>query len=351
MSGAFVSRPAVVLADHLITTESLLEDLRTRHADHPRLKAFERVVANCGVDTRYLTRPLDHHSLSAGATVTERTTIAFGDALTMAENAAREVLDAHGLGPGDIDAIITSHTTSWGIPNMDVRLTNALGLRPDVRHLAMTTLACAGGAQALIRAADMVAARPGSTVLVVVTEVISSVCANPHDTSIEAIIYRALFGDSAGAALVTSSPLGRGLRIDDTWEYTLPESTDRYYGRLDHTGLHFDSTKAATKAAGDVLPRLLDWVGPRDVLDWAVIHPGSPRIITDIATGFGLDHEDTRRSRTSLAENGNLGGNAVLDVLRRTHDEPPADGSAGIMAAFGPGFSTAALRGTWQETS
>lgn len=348
MTSTYVSRPAVVLADHQVTTENLLEDLRERHADHPRLGADLRVVANCGVNTRYLTRPLDDHSLSADAGVAERTTTAFGDALATGERAARTVLAEHDLAPGDVDAIITSHTTSWGIPNMDVHLTNNLGLRPDVRHLAMTTLACAGGAQSLIRAADMVAARPGSTVLVVVTEAISSVCTNPHDTTIEAIIYRALFGDSAGAVLVTSSPLGPGLRIDDTWEYTLPESTDRYYGRLDHTGLHFDSTKAAMKAAREALPHLLQWLGPQDVLDFAAIHPGSPRIITDVATGLGLDYEDTRHSHTSLAENGNLGGIAVLDVLRRTHEKPPAEGSTGVVVAFGPGFSTAALRGTWQ---
>ncbi|MFI0977256.1 PhlD [Streptomyces sp. NPDC021093] len=347
MTGAFVSRPAVVMADHRVTTEQLLEDIRHRYADHPRLGAFLRVVANCGVTTRYLTRPLDHSSLSRGACVQERTTTAFGDALAMAEQAARRVLDSYGLTPTDVDAVITSHTTSWSIPNMDVRLTNALGLRPDARHLAMTTLACAGGAQALIRAADMVAARPGSTVLVVVTEAISSVCSNPHDVSIEAVIYRALFGDSAGAVLVTSSPLGAGLHIEDSWEYTLPESTDRYFGRLDGTGLHFDSTKAAVRAAGDVLPHLLEWLGPQDVPAWAVVHPGSPRIITDVADGLGLDPQDTRHSHTSLAENGNLGGIAVLDVLRRTHAEPPSAGATGVLAAFGPGFSAAAVRGTW----
>ncbi|MEU8893585.1 PhlD [Streptomyces sp. NPDC048442] len=347
MTGAYVSRPAVVLAGHRVTTDQLLEDLRHRHADHPRLGAFLRVVANCGVSTRYLTRPLDHHSLSHEASVQERTTTAFGDALAMAERAARQVLESHALTPADVDAVITSHTTSWGVPNMDVHLINALGLRPDARHLAMTTLACAGGAQALVRAADMVAARPGSTVLVVVTEAISSVCTNPHDTGIEAIIYRALFGDSAGAVLVTGSPLGPGLRIGGTWEYTLPESTDRYYGRLDGTGLHFDSTKAALRAAKDVLPHLLTWLGPRDVPDWAVVHPGSPRIITDVTDGLGLGPQDTRHSHSSLAENGNLGGVAVLDVLRRTHTEPPADGTRGVLAAFGPGFSAAALRGTW----
>jgi hypothetical protein len=138
----------------------------------------------------------------------------------------------------------------------------------------MTTLACAGGTQALIRAHDLVTAYPGATILVVAAEVVSAVY-HHHDTSIEAMIYKALFGDSAGAALVTGEPLGPAFAIEDTFEYVLPASLDRYTGRLDHTGLHFDSTTQALTAVNDVLPALTTWIGDRQA-DFAVIHPGSP---------------------------------------------------------------------------
>jgi predicted naringenin-chalcone synthase len=39
----------------------------------------------------------------------------------------------------------------------------------------------------------------------------------------------------------------------------------------------------------------------------------------------------------------------VLRILERTHTTPPADGSTGVAVAYGPGFITAALRGTWQD--
>ncbi|MFB9558565.1 PhlD, partial [Streptomyces roseoviridis] len=190
----------------------------------------------------------------------------------------------------------------------------------------------------------------GAKVLVVAAEVISSVY-NHNDTSIEALIYKALFGDSAAACIVTDTPLGPGFTVasaDDTLEYVLPDSVDRYSGRIGTDGLHFDSTKAALTAADDVLPALLDWLGPDRTVDWAAIHPGSPRIILDTAAALGLDAHDARHSTDTLTDEGNLGGVSVLRVLERTHDDPPAEGATGVLVAYGPGFNMPALRGTWR---
>lgn len=286
--------------------------------------------------------------MSGTAGIGERAAAAFTDALDLAEQAARRTLTAHGVAVTDVDAIITTHSTGWSVPNLDIHLVARLGLRPTVRRIALTTLACAGGTQALIRAVDMVTARPGTTVLVVAAETISAVY-NHHDTAVEHMIYKALFGDSAAATLVTDQPLGPGLRVDspdDTYEHVLPNSLDRYSGRADAHGFHFDSTKEALTAADDVLPDLVDWLGPQ-IIDFAVIHPGSARIITDTATALGLDTHDSRHSTDTLTDEGNLGAVSVLRVLERTHDDPPPAGSRGVMVAYGPGFNTAAIHGTW----
>ncbi|MBT2439775.1 hypothetical protein J7E93_06490 [Streptomyces sp. ISL-36] len=134
---------------------------------------------------------------------------------------------------------------------------------------------------------------------------------------------------------------------DDTLEYVLPNSVDRYSGRIGVDGFHFDSTKAALSAADDVLPTVLDWLGADQAVDFAAIHPGSPRIITDTAAALGLDDTAARHSFDTLAEEGNLGGVSVLRVLERTHTDPPPAGAHGVLVAYGPGFTTAALRGTW----
>ncbi len=355
----YISRPITTLPTHKVTTSEIIDDIAGRHPDHPQLRVIPRVIGNLGVQTRYFSRPLTAATVSGDATIEERSTAAFTDALALATNAAQQALAAAGLTPGpdpgsypDIDAIITTHSTGWSVPNLDIHLIAALGLRPTVRRIALTTMACAGGTQALTRAVDLIAARPGSKVLVIAAEIISSVY-NHNDTSIEAMIYKALFGDSAAACIVSDQPLGPGLHIagpDDTLEYVLPGSVDRYSGRIGTDGFHFDSTKEALTAADDVLPTVLDWIGPDQSVDWAAIHPGSPRIITDTARALGLDDVDTRHSTATLTEEGNLGGVSILRVLERTYADPPEDGAAGVVVAYGPGFTTAALRGTWHTT-
>ncbi|MEU6979632.1 PhlD [Streptomyces sp. NPDC046371] len=350
-----ITRPHTVLPAHKVSTSEIVDDILARHPGHPRRAALPRFLSSLKVNTRYFTRPLSSPTISGDGDVEQRATAAFADALDMAADAATRALDAANLSRGpdgyaDIDAVITTHSTGWSVPNLDIHLIGRLHLRPTVRRIALTTMACAGGTQALIRAVDHLAAHPGSKVLVVAAEVISSVY-NHNDTSVEAMIYKGLFGDSAAACIVTDTPLGPGFTVDspaDTLEYVLPDSLDRYAGRIGADGMHFDSTKAALTAADDVLPTLLDWLGPDRIIDWAAIHPGSPRIICDTAEALGLDDHDSRHSIATLADEGNLGGVSVLRVLERTHGEPPVDGATGLLVAYGPGFTTAALCGTWR---
>ncbi|MGW1468473.1 3-oxoacyl-[acyl-carrier-protein] synthase III C-terminal domain-containing protein [Streptomyces sp. NPDC002308] len=347
MPTAYVTAPQVTLPPHTVTTDEILADIVANHPDHSRLEVIRRAIGNSGVKTRHYTRPLNSPTVNGTAGVLERTTAAFEDSLNMAASAATKALANAGLNPEDVDVIITSHATGWAVPNLDVRLIPLLGLRPTVRRIPMTTVACAGGVQSLIRATDQVTARPGDRVLVVVTETLST-SYNHADESVPSMIYKALFADSAAAAIVTAEPLQPGLRIDDSLEYWLPDSLDRYRGRLDATGMHFDSDRQAPAAAARAMPAVLDWLGQR-IIDWAAIHPGGPSIIHTVAEAVGLNDLDAQHSYASLAENGNLGGASVLDVLARTYSTPPASGDEGLLVAFGPGFTTAAIRGTWHS--
>ncbi|KAA6218876.1 PhlD [Streptomyces filamentosus] len=351
----YVSRPHTVLPAHEVTTTEIIEDIRARHPGHPKARVLPRVIGNLGIETRYFTRPLAAATVSGTAGVQERSETAFADAVALATRAATRALAAAGLDAGpdghaDVDAIVTTHSTGWSIPNLDIHLMGPLRLRPTVSRTALTTVACAGGTQALVRAVEHVTARPGTKVLVVAAEVLSTLY-NHHDATIEAMVYKALFGDSAAACVVSSEPLGGpALHVTgpaDALEFVLPDSLDRYNGRIDATGVHFDSTKAALTGAADALPTVLDWIGPHRSVDWAAIHPGSPSVIADTARALGLGAHDARHSTATLTQEGNLGGVSVLRVLERTHADPPRHGAPGVVIAYGPGFTTAALRGTW----
>ncbi|CAL9667935.1 1,3,6,8-tetrahydroxynaphthalene synthase (plasmid) [Streptomyces sp. enrichment culture] len=346
-----IARPVTILAPHKVTTSEICEDIATHHPDHPRLGAILRVINNCGVQSRYFTQPLTADTIAGTADVHARTRRAFNDALTMSEQAARTALARHGLEPADITGIVTTHATGWSVPNLDVHLVQRLGLNPAVQRIALTTAACAGGAHALIRATEQALIRPGARVLVIAAEVLSTSYQHA-DTGIEHMIYKALFGDSAAATIVTSGqPLGPGLTIHgpgDLYEYVLPDSLDYYWGRIDAAGLHFDSTKKSSGGAKKAMPAVVNWLGGRPVTV-PVIHPGSKPIILDTATALHLTEDDARHSLDTLAEEGNLGGVSVLRVLERTHDQPPADGAGALVVAYGPGFTVSALHGTWHN--
>lgn len=353
-----VARPAVSLSPHVVTTAEVLAQLHAEHAgrpDHPdgadqpgRLKplVIDRLGSRIGVETRHFVAPLAQVARPGG--LKSRNEAAYGHVREMGARAARQVLADHAVAAGDIDAVVTSHSTGLSIPGLDVHLIEDLGLSPRVARVPMTQLGCAGGAQALVQAARLIASGR-RRVLVVISETLSTVYQG-SDNGVNAAIYKLLFSDSAGACLVTDEPVGTGpgLVVEDTFEYWLPGSTAAYYLRVEADGYHFDSTKAAVDAVADVMPEVVSWLpaAPR----FGVIHPGGPAILDNVVKGLNVGDDFVRHSRATLSELGNGGGVAILDVLRRTLDEPHAveDGTNGLVAGFGPGFVTAALRVRWR---
>ncbi|WP_421678170.1 hypothetical protein [Streptomyces sp. LaBMicrA B280] len=65
----------------------------------------------------------------------------------------------------------------------------------------------------------------------------------------------------------------------------LPGSPDSHAGRIDATGLHFDSTEQAVGGARHVMAAILDWFDGRPVTVPSV-HPGSRPIIMDTASAL-----------------------------------------------------------------
>lgn len=361
MPTALISRPHIELPEHAVSMDDLTADMARQHADLPRLSAYLRTARSTGVRTRYFSRPLKSATVAGNANFDERNRAAYADALDLALLAVPRALENAGLELADIDCVITSHTTSWTAPSLDtdlVQLLGSQGLRSDVARIPLGSYGCAGGAQALALAHDHIAAHPGAHVLVVVAECLSAATYNPVDTSRESMIYKVLFGDSAAACVVSGrdgSGDGPRFRIEDTWQYALPRSQNFYEGRLDSYGLHFDSTREATRAIGFVAPALHQWLDGDGstvfVPDFCVVHAGGPAILKSAESVLRVDagpDDDARKgplrhSWDSLELYGNLGGASVLDVLRRTFDEPaPAD--RGLLLGFGPGFIAAACR-------
>ncbi|MBM9505330.1 PhlD [Actinacidiphila acididurans] len=335
-----------MLAPHVVATADVIAQIHADHPDHPRPQIIDRFGSRIGVETRRFVAPLKE--VARQGELADRNAAAYGHVREMGVRAARQALADHHIAAAEIDAVVTSHSTGLSIPGLDVHLVEDLGLSPRVARVPMTQLGCAGGAQALVQASRLIAAGR-RRVLVVISETLSTVYQGA-DSGVNALIYKLLFSDSAAACLVTDEPLGPGpgLVVEDTFEYWLPASTRAYYLRVEADGYHFDSTKAAVDAVTDVMPEMVAWTPDPE---FGIVHPGGPAILDNVVKGLDVADDFVRHSRATLSELGNGGGVAIFDVMRRTLEDPahPADGTKGVIAAFGPGFVTAALRVRWRD--
>ena len=165
------------------------------------LPVFERT----GVETRYFAQPLDWY---ADGPTFESRNLAFAECgVDLTTRAARTCLDRAGVQPADVDHVFCVTTTGLMTPSLDARLVATLGLREDVRRLPLFGLGCAGGAGALVRAADILRGSPSQRALVVSLELCSLVFSPVARTATD-LVGTALFGDGAAAALLEGDEVG-----------------------------------------------------------------------------------------------------------------------------------------------
>jgi germicidin synthase len=326
---AYVTRPSVIVPEFEISTSAIVSDIvRSMPPDRrlPSPSVVERWAENLRIDSRFFVSPLEF--VARPGTVTERNNVARPAMYNMAADAAYGAIKAAGLGPLDVDCIITSHSTTPATPGLDVQLVNKLKLRPDVLRMPATQLGCVGGAHALAWAAQLVDRMPGLRVLVVISEALSTVYRREKNDA-PGILYRMLFGDGAGACIVSSNPYNACLEVHDSWQQVVPNTMDSH-----------------------LMDPLWKWLR-KDEADWTpeavIAHPGGPRILENTVKGLGCDPELLTHSWESLRTRGNLGGGAVLDILARTAASPPRHGSRTLLMAVGPGLTGAAVQGRWHN--
>ncbi|ATM24579.1 hypothetical protein SMD44_p10080 (plasmid) [Streptomyces alboflavus] len=353
MAYAYVTRPSIVVPEHEIPTSDIVSDILRSLPPDPELPspaAIKRWARNLKIDTRRFVTPLEF--VAKTGTVTERNNYALPAMYHMATTAAHDALKAAGLDHTEVDCVITSHSTTPATPGLDVYLVNELELRPDVLRMPATQLGCVGGAHALAWAARLVDAMPGLRVLVVIGEALSTVYRREKNTS-DGIIYRMLFGDGAGACIVSSDALGNTcLGIRGSWQQVVPNTMDSYKLDVEPTGLHFTSKKWAPNGINHLMGPLWEWLREADPAwtpEVVVAHPGGPPILEDAAKGLGCSPELLKHSWESLRTRGNMGGVAVLDILARTAAAAPRHGSRTLLLGVGPGLTGAAVEGLWHS--
>jgi alkylresorcinol/alkylpyrone synthase len=304
---------------------------------------FRRFAATSGVATRQLALPLSRYRQLSG--FTEANDAYLDVALDLGERALSSALAAAGMEPSDVDIVFSTTVTGLIVPSLEGRLATRMGLRPDVKRVPLFGLGCVAGAAGMARVHDYLRAFPNQVAALLAVE-LCSLTVQRKNRSIANLVASSLFGDGAGAAIVTGA--GRAParpKLLATRSRTYPDTEDVLGWDIGSDGfrivLSVEIATVVEKYLGDEVRKFLADYGmtTADVSAW-IVHAAGPKVIDAVEHVLDLPANALDRTRNSLRDNGNLSSVSVLDILQDTVADPPPRGSVGLMVAMGPGFSS-----------
>ena len=261
----------------------------------------------------------------------------------VASQAAARALQDAGLEPGDIDAVIVSTCTGYLCPGLTSYVTERLGLPAGILALDLVGQGCGAAMPNMRMGEALLASGRAARVLSICVEICSAAMYLDDDPGV--LISACLFGDGAGAAVLTADPMPGRRRVEWKSAGTVMNAADREELRFERRRgmLRNILTPAvpaiAAKHVGAVLTTGLEreGVGREDISGW-ILHAGGREILAAVRQQLGLTEDDTRWSAAVLREYGNVSSPCVYFVLKAALDEP-APGGYWWMSSFGAGFS------------
>ena len=309
-------------------------------------EVLERLHANAGVSQRHLALPLERYWELAD----------FGEAndefirvaTQLGAHAVTKALAAAGVGPGDVDLIVSTTITGLAVPSLEARIAAEIGLRDDVKRVPLVGLGCVAGAAGIARVHDYLLGHPDDIAVLLSVE-LCSLTVQRDDASLANLVASGLFGDGAAAVVMVGSGRAPGLAAGQpcvvATRSRLYADTERAMGwDVGATGLRIvlgvevpDLVRSNVR--GDVDRFLGDHGLTRADIGWWVAHPGGPKVLEAMEEALEVDRDALIVTWRSLDQIGNLSSASVLHVLADTlRDRTPEPDSWGLLLAMGPGF-------------
>ena len=256
--------------------------------------------------------------------------------------AARALADA-GLLAQQVDAVVVSTCTGRLCPGLSGHVIERLGLRHDIQAFDLVGQGCAAALPNFQLGWALLGAGAAAHVLSVCVEVSSAAMYLDNDPGV--LISACLFGDGAGAAVLSHSPQAGRRLVEWAHSASLIEPAQRQALRFEQRdGLQRNLLSRAVPAlaadhAQQVLVTVLGRAGllPNDISAW-VLHAGGRDVLQALARRFELDEAALRYSAAMLLAHGNLSSAFVYFVLQAALADP-APAGWWWLSSFGAGFS------------
>ncbi len=268
----------------------------------------------------------------------------------LAALAAERALAGAGLAPRQIDAVIVSTCTGYLCPGLSGHVVERLGLRADVLAYDLVGQGCAAALPNLMLGKALLDGGACERVLSVCVEVSSAAMYLDNDPGV--LISACLFGDGAGAAVLSRQPNaapgartadGRTIRWADSTSLIEPSQRAALMFEQRDGMLRNILTRAVPALAADYAQRVLGTVlqraglQPADISTW-VMHAGGRDVLQALERRLELQPGDLRYSAAMLREYGNLSSAFVYFVLEAALSDGAASGWWWL-SSFGAGFS------------
>jgi alkylresorcinol/alkylpyrone synthase len=261
----------------------------------------------------------------------------------LAAEAATRALAAAGLDASEIGAVVVSTCTGYLCPGLSGYVVERLGLRADVQAYDLVGQGCAAALPNLQLGRSLLASGAAAHVLSVCVEVSSAAMYLDNDPGV--LVSACLFGDGAGAAVLSREPRAATRRIEWKDGASLIEPAERKALMFEQREgmLRNILTREVPALAADYAHRILETVLGRarlhsgDIAAW-IMHAGGRDVLLALERRFELDGDAFAYSAAMLREYGNLSSAFVYFVLEAAlADDAP--GGWWWMSSFGAGFS------------
>lgn len=261
---------------------------------------------------------------------------------SLATQAAERALADAGIERKQVDALIISTCTGYLCPGLTSYVGERLRLRADVFNLDLVGQGCGAALPNLTTAQALLEAGRFKYVLSICVEVCSAALFFDNDPGV--LISACLFGDGAGAAVLSATP---NSKRSIEWKVggSLIQPNDRDLLRFEQkAGMLRNvltpqvpalAARHAKTVLSDVLARTS--LSRASVSGW-VLHPGGRDVLLALHESLGLTAYDTRWSEAVLREYGNLSSASLFFVLDAAFADSAPSGHW-WMSSFGAGFS------------
>jgi alkylresorcinol/alkylpyrone synthase len=247
------------------------------------------------------------------------------------------------LRPEDIDAVVVTTCTGYLCPGLTSYVTEQLGLSRHVKAFDLVGQGCAGALPNWQLCSALLDAGHCDRVLSICVEICSAAMYLDDDPGV--LISACLFGDGAGAAVLSRNALDGRRRVRWTTSVSVTAPAEREALRFEHRNglLRNVLTRAVPRLAAEHAEEVLRLATSRaglaqgSITGW-IMHAGGRDVLLAMQERLQLDPAALRYSRNTLREYGNLSSAFVYFVL----DAALADSAAGgwwWLCSFGAGFT------------